>query len=493
MINSEKLRLSYVWVSILLITLFTAFLQSFRAGDEAEVVDAPVVEVDFVAPIQMQSELMGKMVIALNGLRSMAPSMSPQQILESAKPLGEPDAPLADRLGYSVLVGRVSGWTLGADQARAIETESVAATTLRDDLVAAMESLAATTDAASSVDGQIESSTDATPPSIEVLSTQRMEAIEQSLGFFGRALGSHADEEAARTVVVIVVVALWYCVVFLSGLTALLVLGICLGRGAIKPRIELAHDTHTSIVLGETFAVWMAAFLGLTIGAMLLGDLVTMLCLEEGDELPAAMGLALSIGAMFASLLVLAYPRLRGVSFAQVRQLIGLNTGQGLVRESLCGISCYVSAIPFLAAGLLIFVVLTTLSEALVGKQPQPSHPAVEMLGGASGIEIVMLLLLASVAAPIVEEIAFRGLLYGHLRALVAPRIRLVSAVVAAVSSSFIFAAIHPQGALFVPALGGLAVGFCLYREVRGSLIAPMVAHGINNAVTLTIGLTLLS
>jgi membrane protease YdiL (CAAX protease family) len=65
--------------------------------------------------------------------------------------------------------------------------------------------------------------------------------------------------------------------------------------------------------------------------------------------------------------------------------------------------------------------------------------------------------------------------------------------LVAALVSSFIFAVIHPQGVLFVPALGGLAVGFCLYREVRGSLIAPMVAHGINNAVTLALGVTLMS
>jgi membrane protease YdiL (CAAX protease family) len=52
---------------------------------------------------------------------------------------------------------------------------------------------------------------------------------------------------------------------------------------------------------------------------------------------------------------------------------------------------------------------------------------------------------------------------------------------------------IHPQGVLFAPALGGLAVGFCLYREWRGSLIAPIVAHGINNAVTLTLGIALMS
>ncbi len=525
MINSEKKRLSIVWASILLITLFTAVLQSFRADEESEVledggvevVDAPAPEPQFVARVEMPSELVGKLVIALDGLRSMAPSITPQQILESAKPLSEPTAPLADQLGYSVLVGRVSGWTLGADHARVIETKSDAGTKLRDEVVAAMESLAATSAAASTGDAKDDASdgatdgatddatdgatddatvgatNDAPSQAIEPMSAQRMHTIEESLGFFGRALGTGADEEAARTVVIIVLVAAWYFVVFFSGLVALLILAIGLARGKITPRIELATQPHIAIVLGETFAIWMALFLGLTIGAMIVGDLVSAFILPEGTQLPVAARLGLSIAATFASLMVLAYPRLRGVSFAQLRQAIGLHTGQGWLREGLHGIVCYVSAIPFLAAGLVVFMLLTLLSESLVGKQPQPSHPMVELLGGVSGIEVVMLLLLASVAAPIVEETAFRGLLYGHLRAVVAPRIRLVSALVAAVSSSFIFAIIHPQGALFVPALGGLAVGFCIYREVRGSLIAPMVAHGINNAVTLTIGLTLLS
>jgi membrane protease YdiL (CAAX protease family) len=115
------------------------------------------------------------------------------------------------------------------------------------------------------------------------------------------------------------------------------------------------------------------------------------------------------------------------------------------------------------------------------------------MLGSAGGAKIFMLYMLASVAAPIVEEIMFRGFLYGHLRGAVMPRIRVGSMIVAAVASSVVFAIIHPQGVLFVPALGGLAVAFCIYREMRGSLIAPMVAHGINNAVTLTLGLALMS
>jgi membrane protease YdiL (CAAX protease family) len=138
------------------------------------------------------------------------------------------------------------------------------------------------------------------------------------------------------------------------------------------------------------------------------------------------------------------------------------------------------------------FAILSALVKALEGPTAPPSHPAVELLGGAGGMRLFLLYMLASVAAPIVEEIMFRGVLYGHLRSAVLPRVRVGSMVVAAIVSSVVFAIIHPQGVLFVPALGGLAIAFCAFRELRGSLIAPMVAHGINNAVTLTLGVLLM-
>jgi membrane protease YdiL (CAAX protease family) len=180
------------------------------------------------------------------------------------------------------------------------------------------------------------------------------------------------------------------------------------------------------------------------------------------------------------------------VGFAELRALIGLHAGQGVLREAGAGVLCYLGAVPFLAFGLAVYALLSILRELVAGGGAPPSHPAVDQLGSAGPAGVALLFLLAAVVAPIVEEIAFRGVLYGHLRGVLSPRIRVVSALVAALVSSFIFAVVHPQGILFVPALGGLAVGFCLFRELRGSLIAPMVAHGINNAVTLTIGLWLM-
>jgi membrane protease YdiL (CAAX protease family) len=48
---------------------------------------------------------------------------------------------------------------------------------------------------------------------------------------------------------------------------------------------------------------------------------------------------------------------------------------------------------------------------------------------------------------------------------------------------SFIFAVIHPQGLIAVPALMALAFGFAIIREWRGALVPCMVAHGINNGI----------
>ena len=69
---------------------------------------------------------------------------------------------------------------------------------------------------------------------------------------------------------------------------------------------------------------------------------------------------------------------------------------------------------------------------------------------------------------------------------------RVVSSILAIGISSVIFAGIHPQGFIFVPVLGGLAVAFCIMREWRGSINPGMVAHAINNTVMITLNIILL-
>ncbi|MFM7261882.1 MAG: lysostaphin resistance A-like protein [bacterium] len=477
---NKSLRLSLVWAVILAVSVLVIFLQRIRGGADPEgmtaVPDPASAAEATVEPLRMEAELLGKIVSAGH---AWAPTMSSEVLLSNAEPLKSGNT--SDQIAYAILLGTVDGWSAGADFARTIEipqqtTDASAKAvseasiarreTLRADVVAALEAL------------------DASNGDYTAVGDETRERIEADLGFFGRLLSADAASEASRALGVVFLAGAWYVGVFLLGLVGLLILAVLLVTGRMKPRLEPASDGHVMIVLGETFAIWMVLYLLLTIGAGFLAGLLP-------DAIASSGGLLLSIAAMAGSLIVLAYPRARGVSGADLRAAIGLHTGEGLFAEIGAGIFCYLSAVPILVVGGIIYFALTRLAQALFGTQEPPSHPAVEMLGGAGALDVVLLLILAAVMAPIVEEIAFRGFLYGHLRGAVAPRTRVLSALVSAIVSSVIFAAIHPQGLMFVPALGGLAVGFCLYREVRGSLVAPMVAHGINNAVTLTLGLML--
>jgi membrane protease YdiL (CAAX protease family) len=129
--------------------------------------------------------------------------------------------------------------------------------------------------------------------------------------------------------------------------------------------------------------------------------------------------------------------------------------------------------------------------QALAGPQPVfapaggPAHPIIAELGDGSALLIVQVLLLASVAAPIVEETIFRGVLYRHLRDASAGLGFVVSVLFSTLLAAFVFAVIHPQGWVAIPALMSLAVGFTLAREWRGTLIPSMVMHGVSNGLVL--------
>ena len=125
--------------------------------------------------------------------------------------------------------------------------------------------------------------------------------------------------------------------------------------------------------------------------------------------------------------------------------------------------------------------------------QQMPTHPIVQWVMQSGWTGKLLIAVIACVLAPLLEEIMFRGFLYRHLRESTRGW-RVASSIAAsALLSSFVFAIIHPQGLIAVPALGTLAAAFCLLREWRGSLVAPIFAHATNNGVMTIILLTLLS
>jgi membrane protease YdiL (CAAX protease family) len=224
-------------------------------------------------------------------------------------------------------------------------------------------------------------------------------------------------------------------------------------------------------IYAETFAVYLVLFQGLGQATRLL---------------PADISRFVLTGVvMVASLGALGWPVLRGVPWQQVRRDLGLWLGRRPALEPLAGLGCYVAALPLVLAGVLLMFLLMQVQRRL-GLTVNPFGPAHPIIGVALRANVwtwVQLVILAAVLAPLIEEIMFRGVLYRHLRELTSrDRFRpVVSAVVSGLASSFVFAAIHPQGLLGIPVLMALALAFALAREWRDTLVPPMVAHAINN------------
>jgi membrane protease YdiL (CAAX protease family) len=81
----------------------------------------------------------------------------------------------------------------------------------------------------------------------------------------------------------------------------------------------------------------------------------------------------------------------------------------------------------------------------------------------------------AVVIAPVAEEFLFRGVLYPFIRQLGYPRL-------AVFGVSFLFALIHLNAVIFAP-LFVLALALTWLYENTGSLLAPIAAHSLFNAV----------
>ena len=104
----------------------------------------------------------------------------------------------------------------------------------------------------------------------------------------------------------------------------------------------------------------------------------------------------------------------------------------------------------------------------------------------AGGVPLLLAILIAVVAAPITEEVLFRGVLFRAL----ADKLGLW---VGAILSSAVFALIHFEIVFSQPiALAGLfTVGLLLAfaYHVTGSLLVPIVGHAVFNAVSLTLAI----
>ena len=319
-----------------------------------------------------------------------------------------------------------------------------------------------------------------------------IEELQKDLGWFGQmAVLASEDggdgrqqrlapllDDALSTLIVLLTVMAGLGLVGLVGLVLLILGTIVAFQGELRSRLH-SLSSHDGIY-AETFAIWLIAFSIILIAAAILAE-----------ELPKHLALVVSIIGFFVSLGVLAWPVIRGVPWESVRRDIGWTRGRGFGIELGCGVVGYAAALPIAAVGLLISILLILLAAPEEGAS-SAAHPIVgELAGGGWGVRI-QVLLMASVAAPVVEETMFRGVLYRQVRSAAGQLAPWLSIAAAAGATSLIFALIHPQGLLAVPALASLAVAFSLAREWRGSLIAPMVMHGVSNGIVMAMLMVML-
>ncbi len=127
----------------------------------------------------------------------------------------------------------------------------------------------------------------------------------------------------------------------------------------------------------------------------------------------------------------------------------------------------------------LAFFALSAVWALALGLDEQQSLP--EELG-ADGplVNVLAVVVLITVFAPLGEELFFRGFFFGSLRNWRGPGL-------AAVLTGLVFGAIHagssPVGYLVPLAIFG--IGLCMLYEWTGSLYAPIALHALNNSVAL--------
>ncbi len=312
------------------------------------------------------------------------------------------------------------------------------------------------------------------------------EALRERVGWFANLAGEAGAPsevpggDGIRTGAMIQLIVLG-----LFGLAA--IIAVFLGAGLLlyaeirraDGRFHRAFDParRPSGLYLEVFAIFL---LGMSLGNL------------AGWLLHWALQPVISLGGL---LLALRWPKRHGVTWADTRRALGLHRGRGWWREIGAGVVCYFCLLPMAVMGIalsmgLVAVVrgLATLGATLEsvesgstgGVATEPAtHPAVGwMLGGWEAK--VMVVILAAVLAPLIEEVFFRGAFIRYLRG----RFRFV---IAGMLNGLLFAALHPQGWMAIPALTMMGFGFACFREWRDSLIAPMTAHAINNGALIGI------
>ena len=266
------------------------------------------------------------------------------------------------------------------------------------------------------------------------------------------------SSEGIRTMVVLVVSVVAMGVALCSGLALLVYFIVRYRKGLIQPAAPRPAPAWGGVYV-EGFALYIA---GWTLLPLALRTYV--------PNMPIWLPVLLAAGVVP---LAMWWPRLRGVPRTLWRETLGMHSGKGFFREMGLGVLGWLAATPFIALCMWIAQLIMKYSNT------EMTHPIIEPLTQPGGGQIAAVLL-AVVWAPLAEEVTFRGLLLPGLSAW-------LRWIVGAVVAAFIFAVIHPQGWVAVPAIMSIALAASALRIVRGSLVPSMTLHALNNGALVTL------
>ncbi len=312
-----------------------------------------------------------------------------------------------------------------------------------------------------------------------------LKGFEERHGWFAKVaqMRSAADGAAARERLKSQGMRLAVVLVALGGVIAL---ALVAGFGLFVTAVALAASgrlrwRHVMPAPGGSFGVEMAAVF---FGAFLLLKGAT---LAVGHWAGREEAVWFSFLAQWLILGVVLWPRVRGVPWSVARRSLGWHSGEGVVREVLAGVVGYLACLPFVLGGA-VLTLLAMLLRELVRQQmgwaepPDGANPVMDLVSGVSGWQVPLLVGLAVVWAPVVEETVFRGGLFRQVGA----RMHWVPA---ALLTALVFALGHAYDVVLLFPVFALGVSFALIRQWRGSLIASMTGHFLHNAFVMTMAL----
>lgn len=253
---------------------------------------------------------------------------------------------------------------------------------------------------------------------------------------------------------------------FLTGFVLLIAYGVLKGlkqlpsKGFPTGRITLADADRLAVRAAQLFAIFVAV--------QMLGQLFAPLATANGRYLVMVLTYLILI---FCFLSIFSLP-VGGRTFTLAN--IGISK-DNLGKNIAWGFGTAMANLP-------LVLTMALLGNWIFSGLPKPEHPITNQLSDGIGlIGTLVMLFAASVGAPILEEIMFRGTLMPALARI------LNRPVIAILIQGLLFAAIHPTG---IPAWLPLATigamsGF-LVRQT-GSLVPSMVMHAVHNFGTLIV------